>query len=152
MRFRYLLLVLGLGVLAAFVALNLDEFSRPAMLFLGYTSVPAPLGLVMLALLLVALLVFIMLSAYAKGIYMLESRRTARELTAQRELADKAEASRLNALRDELGERLVRLQHALEIRIDQNGNSLAAYIGELEGRLERRPLDARLRDDPDPQR
>jgi len=34
-------------------------------------------------------------------------------------------------------ERLARLQADLESRIEQSGNTLAAYIGELEDRLER---------------
>jgi hypothetical protein len=102
-----------------------------------------------------ALVVFLLFSAYAKSAYLLENRRTARELKAQRELADKAETSRFTELqqylaaeshamadRDDqesqrLDERFADLQADLESRIEQSGNTLAAYIGELEDRLER---------------
>ena len=36
-----------------------------------------------------------------------------------------------------LAERLAQTQQALAGKIEQSGNTLAAYIGELEGRLER---------------
>lgn len=84
---------------------------------------------------------------------MAEHRETALELQAQRDLAERAEASRFTELRDYLvnegradpnrgdrlvqllDERMARLYADLETRIDQNGNALAAYIGELEDRL-----------------
>jgi hypothetical protein len=105
--------------------------------------------------LIAALAVFLLFSAYAKSAYLIENRRTARELKAQRELADKAETSRFNELQQflaaeshasaereaqdsqRLDERLSRLQAEIESKIEQSGNTLAAYIGELEDRLER---------------
>ena len=85
---------------------------------------------------------------------LLESRRQSRELAAQRELADKAEASRFTDLRQmlegefarlkgtntsgqpgELLERLNRMEAALRQDIHDTGNGLAAHIGELEDRL-----------------
>jgi hypothetical protein len=85
---------------------------------------------------------------------LLETRRQSRELSAQRELADKAEASRFTELRQmleqefatlkglggqpgELLERLNRLETGLRQDIHDTGNSLSAYIGELEDRLQR---------------
>lgn len=155
MRLRSLLLVLGIVLLAAFVSLNLPEFTRVGELNLGYTRVQAPLGMVMLIVLVAALLLFILGNAYTESAYLAEHRDTARELQAQRDLAERAEASRFTELRqyliDEgrndpdrearmaqlLDERMARLYIDLETRIDQNGNALAAYIGELEDRLER---------------
>lgn len=164
MRLRSLLLVLGIILLAAFVALNLTEFTKMSDLNLGYTRVQAPLGMVMLIVLVAALLLFILGSAYTESAYLAEHRQTARELQAQRELAERAEASRFTELRqyliDEgrddpdrearmaqlLDERMARLYADLETRIDQNGNALAAYIGELEDRLERTLAGARYGD------
>lgn len=155
MRLRSLLLVLGIVLLAAFVALNLPEFTRVGELNLGYTRVQAPLGMVMLIVLVAALLLFILGNAYTESAYLAEHREAARELQAQRDLAERAEASRFTELRqyliDEgrndpdrdarmaqmLDDRMARLYADLETRIDQNGNALAAYIGELEDRLER---------------
>ena len=155
MRIRSILLLLAVLLTAAFVALNLEEFNRLSLLSLGFTSVQAPLATVMLIGLIAALAVFLLFSAYAKSAYLIENRRTARELKAQRELADKAETSRFTELQQylaaeshamaereakdsqRLDQRLADLQADLESRIEQSGNTLAAYIGELEDRLER---------------
>jgi hypothetical protein len=67
----------------------------------------------------------------------MESRRQTRELQAQRDLADRAEASRFTELRTELMARLDRLQTESRIAVEQNGNALAAQLGELEDRLAR---------------
>jgi DNA anti-recombination protein RmuC len=155
MRIRSILLLLGIVLTAAFVALNLEEFNRVNQLSLGFTNVQAPLGMLVLAALVAVLVIFLLFSAYAKSAYLIENRRTTRELKAQRELADKAEASRFTELQQylaaeshalaerqaedqqQLEQRLTRLQAEIESRIEQSGNTLAAYIGELEDRLER---------------
>ena len=155
MRTRSILLMLGIVLMTAFVALNLEEFNRLSLLSLGFTSLQAPLAMIMLMALAAALLIFLLFSAYAKSAYLIDNRRTARELKAQRELADKAETSRFTELQQylaaeshamaerearnslRLDERLADLQADLESRIEQSGNTLAAYIGELEDRLER---------------
>ena len=87
MRIRSILLILGIVLTTAFVALNLEEFNRVSLLSLGFTSVQAPLAMVMLVGLAAAALIFLLFSAYAKSAYLIENRRTARELKAQRELA-----------------------------------------------------------------
>jgi uncharacterized integral membrane protein len=48
MRIRTILLVVSILLLAGFVALNIDEFTRVSMLSLGVTTIQVPLGLVML--------------------------------------------------------------------------------------------------------
>lgn len=156
MRIRTLVLIVAIALMAGFAALNMDEFSRRSLLSLGFTTVEAPLGMVMLLLLLGALLVFLATTLYIQSTHLIETRQTARELHAQRELADKAEASRFTELRSYLetqaqlaqqreaahatvlSEKLAQTQQALAGKIDQSGNTLAAYIGELEDRLENR--------------
>lgn len=156
MRTRTIALIVAIVLMAGFAALNMDEFTRPALLSLGFTTVQAPLGLVMLVILAAALLLFLATTLYIQSTHLIETRQTARELHAQRELADKAEASRFTELRSYLEakeiaaqhreaaqvtaftERLAQSQQALAAKIDQSGNTLAAYIGELEDRLERR--------------
>lgn len=156
MRTRTIVLIVAIALMAGFAALNMDEFSRPSLLSLGFTTVQAPLGMVMLVLLVASLLVFLATTMYIQSAHLLESRHNARELNAQRELADKAEASRFTELRhyleaqntavqqreaaqaSALTERLAQTQQAVISKIDQSGNTLAAYIGELEDRLERR--------------
>ena len=156
MRLRTLLLVLAIVLLAAFAALNVDEFTRVSVLSLGFTTIQVPLGLVMLLLLVVATVVFLASTLYMQSTNLLETRRYARELNTQRELADRAEASRFTELRNYLevqaiatqqresatgtvlAERFAQQQQALLDRIEQSDNALAAYMGQLEDRLERR--------------
>ncbi|MDI1238214.1 MAG: hypothetical protein PSV26_12085 [Polaromonas sp.] len=156
MRIRTIVLIIAIVLMAGFAALNLDEFSRTSVLSLGFTTVQVPLGLVMLVLLAAVLLVFLATTLYIQSTHLLEMRNATRALAAQRELADKAEASRFTELRQYLeaqalstqqrdaaqatvlAERLAQSQEALSSKIDQSGNTLAAYIGELEDRLEKR--------------
>jgi hypothetical protein len=89
---------------------------------------------------------------------LMEARRLHRELQAQRELADKAEASRFVELRSYVGEelqrsvaaanrgheellsRLTHVEGALRLALEHNANSVAASLGEFEDRLERGDL------------
>jgi len=156
MRIRTIVLIVAIVLMAGFAALNVDEFSRPSVLSLGFTTVQVPLGLVMLVLLATVLLVFLATTLYIQSTHLLEMRQTTRALATQRELADKAEASRFTELRHYmetqtlaaqqreaaqatvLAERLAQTQQVLTGKIEQSGNTLAAYIGELEDRLENR--------------
>ncbi len=156
MRMRTIFLVIAILLIAAFVALNLDEFTRVSVLSLGFTTIQVALGLVMVLLLVAVTVVFLGSTLLMQSANLIESRRTARELNTQRELADKAEASRFTELRSYLeaqalaaqqresatvsvlGERLAQQQHALLARIEQSDNTLAAFMGQLEDRLEQR--------------
>jgi uncharacterized membrane protein len=156
MRFRTILLVLAILLIAGFVALNVEEFTRISLLSLGFTTVQVSLGLVMLLLLIVTLVIFLASTLYMQSKHVLEARTHTRELNAQRELADKAEASRFTELRAYLEEqtlaeqrresalgtvledRFSQLQQALLARMEQTDNTLAAYMGELEDRLMKR--------------
>ena len=104
----------------------------------------APVGLVMLGLLALLVLGFVAYMALWQGKILMETRRHTKELQDQRELADKAEASRFTELRAAmqtefatLAERLGQAQDALRQEMRDNGNSLAATIGEIEDRLSR---------------
>jgi uncharacterized integral membrane protein len=154
MQVRTLVLVLLLAAVAIFTALNWSTFVAPTDLSLGFTAIRAPLGLVMLGLLVLLLAVFLIFVVYLQTSVLLDARRHARELRTQRELADQAETSRFTELRTWLDAELTKLgarhddpfarviarleQSDSELRaaIEQSANSLAAYIGELEDRLE----------------
>jgi biopolymer transport protein ExbB/TolQ len=156
MRIRTIFLVVSILLLAGFVALNMDEFSRVSMLSLGFTTIQVPLGLVMLLLLVIATVVFLASTLYMQSKNLLETRNYARELNTQRELADKAEASRFTELRSYLevqalaaqhreaaaatvlAERFAQQQQALLARLEQSDNTIAAYMGQLEDQMERR--------------
>jgi len=155
MHLRTVLVLLVLGILAAFAAANWNSFMAPTTLSLLFATVQAPLGLVMLGFTALLTALFLLFIAYLQASLLMDSRRCARELQAQRTLADQAEASRIAELRRYLEvelpklagtiaesrvaveTRLDRLDRDLRSVVEQAGNTLAAYIGELEDRLER---------------
>lgn len=155
MKNRTLLLLLFLVVIGAFTLLNWSAFTAPTTLSLGIANVQAPLGLVMLALLTFLAASFLVYVVYLQTTVLLETRRHAQEMRANRKLADEAEASRFTELRgfleaerkrqDSLDAeskaamlaRLDQLDHNLRATVEQSTNTLSAYIGELEDRLER---------------
>ena len=161
MRFRTVVLIVFVLFVAGFVALNVDEFTRSSVLSLGFTTVQVSLGLVMLLMLVVATVVFLASTMIMQSANLLETRKYARELNAQRELADKAESSRFTELRHYLdaaalvekerevvanqvwAERMASLDRTLLARMDQSDNTVAAHLGQLEDRLDRTPLLAR---------
>ncbi len=156
MRVRTIALIVSIVLLSAFVALNIDEFTRSSVLSLGFTTVQVSLGLVMLALLIVAVVLFLGTTLYMQSSNLLETRQYARELNTQRDLADKAEASRFTELRhyleaqaatqlrreqmaeQALNERFVQHNKTLLARLEQSDNTMAAHLGQLEDRIERR--------------
>jgi uncharacterized integral membrane protein len=155
MKLPSLLLLLILIAIAAFAALNWEAFLSPTDLSLGFTTVSIPLGLFMLGLLVIVTTLFLAFVVYLQGSVLFEARRHSRELQANRELADRAEASRFTELRafletemakqsfqsevanDKLLARIDKLEVEFQSFIEQSGNTLAAYIGELEDRLEK---------------
>ena len=156
MRARTVFLIIAILAVAAFATLNVDEFTRTSVLSLGFTTIKVPLGLVMLLLLVIAVVMFLASTLYMQSANLLETRKYARELSTQRDLADKAEASRFTELRAYLdaqaaatlsreaanatvmAERLSRAQAALLLRIEQSDGATAAYIGQLQDSLERK--------------
>jgi len=124
MQLRNVALLVVLGAVALFAALNWGVIMTPTTLSLGFAEVQAPLGLVLLVMLAVVSALFLFYLVYLQTTVLLEHRRHARELETQRQLADQAEASRFTELRT-----------LLEARLDQLENSLAASIGELADRL-----------------
>jgi uncharacterized membrane protein len=153
MRIRSLLLLLVLVLIGAFTVLNWSVFMTDTPLSLGLTTLHAPLGLIMLGLLIFVVAYGLVYVLYLQSNVLMDTRRNAKELQTHRELADKAEASRFTELRNFLeagmkqsAEQDKAAQQALVARIDaleislrtsveQSGNSLSAYIGELEDRL-----------------
>ncbi|PKO64106.1 MAG: Signal transduction histidine kinase [Betaproteobacteria bacterium HGW-Betaproteobacteria-16] len=150
-----MLLLLLIFLLAAFTALNWGVFVQPAELSFGVATLQLPFGLLMLGLLVAVALVFILFAIYVQTGALLEVRRHTRELQACRELAEKAEASRLSELRHvfevaaekqenrqqafeaRLTAEVAQLGSGLRVSMEESVNSLAACIGELEDRLER---------------
>ena len=156
MKLATLLLILMLTLIGAFTTLNWGVITKPTDLSLGFTTVSLPLGLVMLALLVIVTTVFLAFSLYQLTSTLLETRKLSREVQASRELSDQAEASRFTELRkymetemaqqtalhatskSVLTEKMGQMETNVRAAVEQSGNTLASYIGELEDRLERK--------------
>ncbi len=155
MNLRTVLSILLLAAFAGFLVLNWNAVAAPATLSFGFWTAQAPLGLLLLGFTVLITAMFLFLLVIQQAKVLVETRRAARELTAQRTLADQAEASRFTALgehmdeelrrleaqaatrHDALAQRLDGLEQALRAHVDEAGNSLAAFIGELDDRVAR---------------
>lgn len=133
---RVLALCLLVLFTAVFALLNWTAFSTLMPLSLGVTTVEAPLGLIMLGLLAVICIAFTAWAIALQGHALMDARRMTKDLQAQRDLADKAEASRFTELRAYLDTALAESRQTVE----QQSNSLAASIAVLEDRLDRRQM------------
>lgn len=153
MKFRTFALLLVLVVIAAFTLLNWSVILAPTTLSLGVSQVQAPLGLIMLGMIALLTLLFLVYVLYLQTTVLMDGRTHAKELQANRKLADEAEASRFTELRAFLdaefnrineadvtgksvsAERIDELERELRMRIEQSSNSLAAMLAELDDRL-----------------
>jgi len=163
MYLRTILILLALGMLAIFTAVNWSAITTPTSLSLIFATVEAPLGLILLGVALLLAALFVVYVAYLQSSVLFEARRHARELQAQRELAEQAESSRYHELRafletqlqsltrhmeetkTELAARMDRLEREMRSAIEQCETSLTAYMGEIDDRLERAAADPSAR-------
>ncbi len=158
MRARLLFIVIAVFFTGAIAVQNWPEFARSAPMSIGPFSMDMSLGLLMLTLLGIALAVLLVSSATLESRHLLEHRKHARALHAQRELAENAEASRFTDLRTHLDSHLkesrqrdaivasefertvLQSQRELRGQIEQLNHMMATRLGELEGRLGPRTL------------
>ena len=155
MYLRTLLILFVLGTLMLFAAINWTAFVTPFKLSVVFTTVEAPLGLVLLGIVGLLTLMFLIYLVFLQSSSLLESRRQARELQNQREIAEQTEASRFSQLRSYLEAelqalarqndndqaallaKLDALERGLRSTVEQSVNSLAAYLGEIDDKLEK---------------
>jgi uncharacterized integral membrane protein len=144
MRFRTMIAVVVSVVLTGFFILNWRVFATPATLSFLVTSVDAPIGVVMLSLFALALLVLASFVGVWQGTLLVEFRRQAKELQAQRALAESAEASRFTELgtliREQISLSDQRLETAIEAlrrELRETENSISATLGEMDDRYRR---------------
>lgn len=155
MRGRMILLVLAVLAVAGFAAQNWAEITRSSPLNFGILVTEAPMGLILLSLLGLTLLLFLVSAATMRTTSLIEARQHAKALQAQRDLADKAEASRFTDLRQQLDTHLresrqretlattemnkALAQHQREMRaqLDQMNHMLAGRLAELDTHVQR---------------
>lgn len=156
MRFRTLILFAVLALTVLFALLNWRAFTTPTTLSLAVGTVEAPIGVIMLAVTLLLGAMCLAYMIYVQGAALMDSRRHTKELQLQRDLADKAEASRFTDLhnfvkaemraaaqmhadmRAQVLARIDQLEQRNSVALQETGNTLSAYIGELEDRIEHR--------------
>lgn len=150
-----LTLILAFALLLLLVTLNWTAFAAPTALSLGFTEVSAPLGMVMLVFTAVISAMFVVYIVFQQAGAILDARRYVKEVKVQRELADKAEASRFTELRtllegelrrieaqgaastQELGARMEQSERGLQDKLAEATRTTAAYLGEIEDKLDR---------------
>lgn len=145
----------ALVLLAFFAVANWSLMIEPVPLsFLLFTA-HGPLGLILLVAVFAFAVLFAIYAVSVRTTALVETRRHLKELGAQRELADKAEASRFTALatqleqestrlratveasRAEVLQRVEMLEQALASGMNEAANSLAANIGQVDDKLNR---------------
>ena len=155
MYLRTILIVLVLAALTLFTAVNWSAFITPTTLSVIFATIEAPLGLVLLGLVVLLAALFLIYVVYLQSSVLFETRRHARELTTQRELAEHAEISRIHELKNfletqlqtlarqrdqsqsQLSTRLDQLERDMRLSIEQCQNALAAHLAEIDDRLQR---------------
>jgi uncharacterized integral membrane protein len=131
MSMRTLVVLLLLIALGVFVAANWAAFTTPTTLSLIVATVEAPLGFVMLGLTAAVAAVFLAYAFYVQASALRESRRVAHAIEQQRELADRAEASRFTELRDSTAARLDAMARSLDT-LQQSAVALGARLDRID--------------------
>jgi hypothetical protein len=155
MNVSVLAILVVAAALAALALLNWPALSAVTTVSLGVSLVQAPLGLLVLGFTVVLALLFIVHIVAQQASAVADGRLHAKELAMQRDLADRAEASRFSGLRAFVDGELRRieaqtaeqrgglctridgLQSVLQAKIEETERSLSAYVGELGDKLER---------------
>jgi len=139
-----IVLVLLAVLFGAFVLANWTAIVTPVPVSLFLLNTELPLGLVLLVCLIVAVVIFAVYAISLKTRLLVEMRRMDKELRAQRQIADQAEASRIASLeavvRGEtaaLGERIEALGRSLDSEEGNRFNGLYAHLGEIDDKLDR---------------
>lgn len=108
-------------VIVAFASLNWGVLTTPTSLNLLVADISAPVGIILLGLTAVFVLLFFMATLYSRISTLLESRQMHKELARVQQMADKAEASRMEGLHKLVAtefrlvnERLAKIEGALD--------------------------------------
>lgn len=149
------LILVGLFIFGVFILSNWSALTTPATLSFVVLSFDAPLGLFLLGVTLGFVALFAAYVIILRTSMLMDAHRYARELKAQQQLAEKAEASRLSELRSQLDHEFAQLRESVDqyrvsfsaqvegveqsLRgvIEETSQSLSAYIGEIEDKLDR---------------
>jgi uncharacterized integral membrane protein len=149
------IIIVALVLLAFFAVANWSLLTAPATLdFLAFT-VQGPLGLILLGVTVGFATLFAIYALSLRTSALVETRRHMKELQAQRDLADRAEASRFTTLGTSLEQEFARVralideargeardhtkavEESVRSALAETANELFAHIGEIDDKLDR---------------
>jgi uncharacterized integral membrane protein len=140
-------------ILAIFTAANWQVLTRSTLLSFVVFSVEGPLGVILLGVSLVLTLLVVAYAVLLRTSWLMETHRLNRHLEEQRELAEKAESSRIVALQQVLERefdslntslqtmseaglaRIESAEQSLVKTIEDSANSIMANIGYLDDKM-----------------
>ncbi len=155
MKFIGSIIIVALFLLGVFLFVNWNAMTTPTQLSFLFFEAKGSFGLIFLGVTLVFVVLFISYTLTLRTIMLMDARRHAHELQAQRKLAESAETSRFDQLREQitlefahlhtanqdastsLMARTEDLEQSLRKSIDEATNSLSASMGEAEEKLDR---------------
>ncbi len=155
MKFIGVIIIAALFLLGVFLFVNWDAITAPTQLSFLFFEGKGSVGLISLGVTLVFAILFISYTLTLRTRMLIEGRRYTQEVEVQRKLADSAETSRFDQLREQitlefanlhtanqdtrisLMARTEDLEQSLRKSIDEAANGLSASIGEVEEKLDR---------------
>lgn len=120
LELRTVVLLIASLLLLVFAGLNWAAFTEPTDLRLAFTTIRAPLGLTMLAVVGFLTLFYGLVMAKYQTQVLLERAHAAKDLDKARALAEKAEVSRFQELREFLGQELGEIRKAQTEILEQS--------------------------------
>lgn len=155
MKFIGAVILIALFLLGGFLLANWDTLTTPTPLSFLFFDAEGPAGLIFLGAILVFVALFAGYTLILRTTMLMEARRYAQELDAQRKLAENAESSRISQLHEQITLEFARLhtanqetrtslmartedmEQSLRKSLDEATNSLSACVGEVEEKLDR---------------
>lgn len=155
MKFIGAVIIVALFLLGAFLFVNWNTLAAPTQLSFLFFDADIPASFIFLGVTLVFAALLISYTLMLRTTMLMEAHRYAHELQAQRKLAESAETSRFEQLREQITLEFARLHTAnqdtrtslmahtegmaqlLQKKLDESTNSFYAYTGEIEEKLDR---------------
>ena len=155
MKFIGDVIIVALFLLGVFLFANWNTLTTPAQLSFLFFDAEIPASFIFLGVTLVFAALLISYTLMLRTTMLMEAHRHAHEFQAQRKLAESAEASRFEQLREQITLEFARLHTAnqdtrtslmahtesmeqlLQKKLDETTNSFDAYAGEIEEKLDR---------------
>jgi len=135
MKVLGIVILVLLALLGTFTLANWGALNEPMLLSFLFFDVQGPLGVVLLAVIVVFAVLILIYGMTLKTQMLIESRQHVQELTAQRRLAEEAESSRIVKLSEQFDLRFTQLEKDMSQAIEQSANSVIAHIAQLDDRL-----------------